>query len=496
MSQSKSVVFGEFKSNPYLLINIVFAFFPVSFVIGSLFVNINLFLFCSLGIFYLRLKIFNDNLNFALKIISLFFILILFSTIFHFIKTFYLVGYTGINIIPECYNVNCYSALTQLVKSILFLRFFLLMLIVYLLNKLNILNFKYFFSAITFVVIVISLDIIFQYIFGYNTIGLKNSGFYNSGFFGNELMAGGFILRLSFVAIFFTIFMFKNKNYYQYIFPAFVTSIVGIAMLFSGNRMPLVFFIFGLFLFIFLVLFLNLKIKKILFISILSLFLSFQIIALTNNQHLSFLKQSFTSFIGAAKTMINVSGIQKWKKTSRVENKFSLGTKTTFYTAKHESLHKRIFLAALDTWKNYSVFEKIFGGGIKSFRANCWKLEKLPDFYLGDALMPGKKNRICATHPHNYYLEILTEMGVLGIIIASLIGFMLFVFFFKNLQFFKFINFESFALLSIMISLILETFPIKSTGSLFTTNNATYLILISSIILCHKTLMKEKNEKN
>ena len=74
MSQSKSVVFGEFKSNPYLLINIVFAFFPVSFVIGSLFVNINLFLFCSLGIFYLRLKIFNDNLNFALKIISLFFI--------------------------------------------------------------------------------------------------------------------------------------------------------------------------------------------------------------------------------------------------------------------------------------------------------------------------------------------------------------------------------------------------------------------------------------
>ena len=28
-----------------------------------------------------------------------------------------------------------------------------------------------------------------------------------------------------------------------------------------------------------------------------------------------------------------------------------------------------------------------------------------------------KKNRLCSNHPHNYYLEILTETGAVGLII-------------------------------------------------------------------------------
>ena len=47
-------------------------------------------------------------------------------------------------------------------------------------------------------------------------------------------------------------------------------------------------------------------------------------------------------------------------------------------------------------------------------------------------------------------------------------------------------------LLSAIISLTLETLPLKSTGSLFTTNNATYLILIGSIILCYRKNFKTK----
>ena len=46
---------------------------------------------------------------------------------------------------------------------------------------------------------------------------------------------------------------------------------------------------------------------------------------------------------------------------------------------------------------------KYVGGGIKNFRYYC-HIEKYPK----------KCNFICNMHPHNYYLEILTETGVVG----------------------------------------------------------------------------------
>jgi len=47
----------KINNNPNLLINLVFSFFPISFILGKILVNTNLILFCCLGIFYLRSKI-------------------------------------------------------------------------------------------------------------------------------------------------------------------------------------------------------------------------------------------------------------------------------------------------------------------------------------------------------------------------------------------------------------------------------------------------------
>ena len=41
MLKAKSAVQEKIKNNPYLFINLVFAFFPISFVIGNLFINYN-----------------------------------------------------------------------------------------------------------------------------------------------------------------------------------------------------------------------------------------------------------------------------------------------------------------------------------------------------------------------------------------------------------------------------------------------------------------------
>ena len=56
MIQAKSIVQEKNNNNPYLFINLVFGFFPISFILGSLIVNVNLLLFCCLGIFYLKYR--------------------------------------------------------------------------------------------------------------------------------------------------------------------------------------------------------------------------------------------------------------------------------------------------------------------------------------------------------------------------------------------------------------------------------------------------------
>ena len=45
------------------LTNIVFCFFPISFILGNFFINLNLILFCGLGIIHLRSKILMNYLN-------------------------------------------------------------------------------------------------------------------------------------------------------------------------------------------------------------------------------------------------------------------------------------------------------------------------------------------------------------------------------------------------------------------------------------------------
>jgi O-antigen ligase len=160
-------------------------------------------------------------------------------------------------------------------------------------------------------------------------------------------------------------------------------------------------------------------------------------------------------------------------------------------------------LTAIDTWK----FNKVLGNGIKSFREVCHQLGEMPDINLEERvynnnipLAPeevtyfNKKNRLCSNHPHNYYLEILTETGIVGLVIISIIALLFISFLFKNNKFIKQIRVENFILLAAIISLIIETIPLRSSGSLFTTNNATYLILIGSIILSYKTILKIKIE--
>ena len=92
-------------------LNIIFAFFPVSFILGNFFTNFNLILFCVYGILYLKSKIFKIKFDFSLKIIFLFFLFVFLSTVLSFLKSSF-------------FQEQDDMALTRLIKSALFFRFF------------------------------------------------------------------------------------------------------------------------------------------------------------------------------------------------------------------------------------------------------------------------------------------------------------------------------------------------------------------------------------
>ena len=128
----KSLFVKKDNNISYLLLNLVFGFLPVSFILGSLIVNLNFLIFCCLGIYYLRSKILTNKFDFILKLIFLFFFIIFLSTLLTFIKSIYFDEYSSLN-------------LTRLIKSILFFRFFLFLVIVFFLSKYNLSFYQRFF---------------------------------------------------------------------------------------------------------------------------------------------------------------------------------------------------------------------------------------------------------------------------------------------------------------------------------------------------------------
>jgi len=436
---------------------------------------------CILGIFHLKSKVLKIKFDNIIKIIFLFFLVIFFSTSLSFLKSFYLEGYEHSNFV-------------RLIKSILFFRFFLMIIIIYLLTKFDILNIKYFFISTSFAVSLVSFDIIFQYIFSFNIIGLESYGHHNTSFFGDEYIAGGFVQNFSFFFILFLAHKFKNKTKTGIILIPISISFLASSILLSGNRMPLILFLFGLFLLIFL----NKELRKIVLAGLILFFISFQLIIYSSPQMKASYKSTYENIYWILKSRSsnyieiknilekNYPGREEKKLTEQEEKKYD-----TFplYPEKiyliHPSTHIRIFLAAIDTWK----YNKILGNGIKSFRVDCNKLQNLTGYNLGEDIMKFKRNRLCSNHPHNYYFEILTETGIIGIFIFLTLGFLFIFFILKNLKIFKKNNIENFILLGSTISLILEIMPLKTTGSIFSTNNATYIILILAIILSYRKLI-------
>ena len=87
---------------------------------------------------------------------------------------------------------------------------------------------------------------------------------------------------------------------------------------------------------------------------------------------------------------------------------------------------------------------------------------------------------MCLAHPHNFHLEILTDTGLLGYLFITL--FVIFTFLESLKRYRHKTTFvEKSIFVFIFLNFFIEIWPLKSTGSLFTTWNGTITWLIVAL---------------
>ncbi len=355
---------------------------------------------------------------------------------------------------------------TIITKSLLYIRFLFLYFVIRILINNELINFKFFFIFCFICAYFVALDLIYQLNFGKDIFGYVSPETRRlSGPFGDELIAGSYLQRFSLFALFLLPIFFKNKSKtYLYLLSLLTFVLIMVGLIIAGNRMPLILFI----IMITCVLSFSKPMRKFLF-----LFLLLSTVALTTLWHFnSNIKSHFNAFVGETARIIKFAAIvvDKDKEIKYVGNKkYRYTINVNGEVIPLENVYIKEFLSGYLTW----LENKYLGGGIKSFRYNCVVSN-------------------CNSHPHNYYLEILSDLGLIGFfLILTLFSIVLFKSFFGQ-QLTRSSSSYDKIIVPFMFLFLVEIFPIKSTGSFFTTGNATYLFLIMSITVALSQVTKKK----
>ena len=345
----------------------------------------------------------------------------------------------------------------------LYLRFLFLYFIIKYLIKEKIINFKYLFFSFCLCALFVASDIIVQFFFDKDIFGFEklNSSRRLAGPFGDEAIAGSFIQRFFIFIPFLVLFFLNIKKNLKIIFIILSIIICMLGIIFAGNRVPLFLFCILMILFIFYGKFF----QKTLLISLICSISFITIIAKKNENFYN----HYYGFLSKSNEIIEYAT-------------------TRFFTDQKiilSNTYIKEFETGILTWEQ----NKFFGGGIKSFYYNCSNIK--------NSAMDEFGGTNCNTHPHNYYLEIASELGIIGLILILTVFLTVFLKAVKILHFSKNLILNSKVIIPFFLVFIVEIFPFKTTGSFFTTTNSTFLFIILSFIVGLselKNLSKNKNE--
>ena len=183
------------------ILNLLVCLFPAMFILGNLFINIGMLLITLFGIFFYKNKLFTFGKNNLLIFISFFFIILIISTTLENVRN---------NI---CCDIN-----SHLTKSILYLRYLFLLIVIRLMILRGDLNFKQFFLSCLIFSTIVAADVIFQHFVGVDILGYEPTAYHRSGLFGNESIAGAYIQRFLVLGLFsIPLLFYKSKNKDNYL---------------------------------------------------------------------------------------------------------------------------------------------------------------------------------------------------------------------------------------------------------------------------------------
>tara|TARA_Y100000591_G_scaffold283095_1_gene263881 strand:- start:1871 stop:3130 length:1260 start_codon:yes stop_codon:yes gene_type:complete len=342
-----------------------------------------------------------------------------------FLKKFYLIFiffYFSICLSSSISDYNTYS----LKSSVTYLRFGLFAIGTYFLiskNEKIILGLAKVFLIVLFVLFI---DSIFQFIFGFNLIGLKHDHDYRiTSFFGKDEILGSYIARLFPFIV--SVLIYSEENFDFKLSPFLLISLflaASLITILSAERTSFVLLILSM---IMMFLTCNKIRKSILYIFMIVLF-------------------SLTSVILSSERVKNRMFDQTINQLGFTSNSERL----VIFSKTYEG-H---YMLALKMFKQ----KPILGYGPKTFRKFCSESEN----YLNEVA--------CTTHPHNVMMQLLAETGIIG----SVIYLSIFCFISFNLLkiaiksfFYKDNNMQKDYLTLIYIFYFINLFPIAPSGNFF-----------------------------
>ncbi|MDC2978884.1 O-antigen ligase family protein [Pelagibacteraceae bacterium] len=403
------------------------------------------------------------------------------------------------------------NILLSLESSLFYSRFiFFSLAIAYIVKKNK--NVLHLFSySIIFSLLFVVLDAYFQIIFGRDIFGVSNpnvdgSLFINgnfhgqlTGIFGDEQILGSYIARMMPLAFAFAILL--NKKIYIALL-IFLIIISDVAIYLSGERSAFFLLIFTLI----LIISLTQRWKKIRFFSfIISIILIFIISyfnsqsadrmflktlkqlglenlifikdyenetnnqKLLNNKIIEVTNECFVKDIQINKTLQphqtrtdneilndckNIAKKEFEPKKTSISDNIPQKDRIIIFSSHHEN-H---YFSALKMFRE----NFLFGIGPKLFRIKCSE-EKYKPFENV------KVEDVCSTHPHNTYIQLLSETGIIGFLLIFSLFILICYKFFR--QFINIIFFRKYLTsdieICILVSLFIFLFPLIPTGSAF-----------------------------
>jgi len=228
----------------------------------------------------------------------------------------------------------------------------------------NILTYFYYVLILCFSALVI--DGYIQYFTGVNLSGFKISGNRISSFFGNELIMGSYLSRL--FPLLFALFLVKKKQKFEIYFIGALFILVDVLIFMSGERSAFFFLNLST---VFIIILIK-EYQKFRLVTFIIAIICVVILSLNSSQLNERMFKSPAEDMGLVKS----------------------SKEAVIFSKAHDSLIRTAF--------NMFKDQPLLGHGPKMFRVIC-KDEK-----YATGVTP------CMTHPHNFYVQLLAETGIVG----------------------------------------------------------------------------------